>query len=840
MEWVRSGFGAEYDEDGNHFIPTKLVEELGDDAAKVVAEMARIANAQGVMYKSDKLLGVIDEVKQLAMNKVGDNTFVDSMLTPLAADGMTEAKQKVLVGLLRSTRGKPSKAVRAGLEEMFGPNTDKVLAHFTQKASEGRYGAPQKNGRTGSADNRVVAGVDENGELVLAEELVETGGDGRPTEYDGPQLIGMGYENRAFDAPVQDGKKLDSADRRAMERLLQQMGEDSSVRVREVGAWSDIKNNLRGPENEALRREAENELISDYLPDWMDELGAITTGKPVPSDLNELTTQDRKKLLNKIDTRHRFIVREPNNALSDPGKLPDSGRGSVADLKYKISKKQSMAGVTEADLTAKDGFVFLERKLGSKVSSFPVQTEQLLSNKSGAWDATRETPAVEGQHGAAGISKQALSMLTNIIYSGTGFTGRIGYRTQKGAPLQWLKHGSNGWYPATGPVKPEGKNPAHGPVRPGGSVSGGSTKNEGGGPDNLPGETKLGKRNTVADAKEQEAFERRREKGYGIAYAETHDERVAALTALAERGGTADYHSKYILQTVAKGAPATLKLYRAIRDQADGEIDDFGGTPTLRVRKIDAQRGYMPTNEIDVDLDKLRDSRHKFNSATDNQLVDRSTSDDRVPSEAHDELQTGIRREDPSAPESDGETYRATLTKTLPGALAHRLSEHDRLIRKAGVTQEMLDKAGGGDWYDGLIRAKTKELVELRADLKKVEKGEAVRPGLIEKINEVSAQLEAAKADERKRFDGVTKAVARRLNDKDRQKFTTLRAVRESDQRQEHEWYLRHMAPASDVEGSIQRNEDGAAQGLALMQRAQGTVATLVAAAGVRPRTPSR
>jgi len=111
---------------------------------------------------------------------------------------------------------------------------------------------------------------------------------------------------------------------------------------------------------------------------------------------------------------------------------------------------------------------------------------------------------------------------------------------------------------------------------------------------------------------------------------------------------------------------------------------------------------------------------------------------------------------------------------------------------------------------------------------------------LIEKINEVSAQLEAAKADERKRFDGVTKAVARRLNDKDRQKFTTLRAVRESDQRQEHEWYLRHMAPASDVEGSIQRNEDGAAQGLALMQRAQGTVATLVAAAGVRPRTPSR
>lgn len=757
VEWVRSGFGSEYDENGQFFIPTKLVDELGQDAAKVVREVADLVERQyGSFTDPDMLPKVIEQVRQRAMNNDGDNSFIKQMLTPLAAKNITPQGRLVLLTMLRNLKGRPSKAVRAGLEEMFGTRVNDVLLHFTPKASEGRYGDPAKNGKGARTEDTEVVGIDENGELILSDDLsYGTKEDGSTYEVSGPELIGVGESNRAFDAPVRGGKKEASADRDKLDRLIQQMSEDRSVRVREVGAWDDIRQNLKGPENEKLRREAENDLISEYLPDWADELGAITTGAPAPGDLDELTLPERKKLLNMINQRFRFIVKEPNNAVTDPGKLPDVGKGSVADYKFTLSRKQRDAGMTEADLTVKDGFIFLERNYGGRTSSFPVRTDTLLSKR--AFDATSDSPVVEGQQGVAGINKQVLSMLSNIIFSGTGFTGRIGYRKEKGGEMHWLRKGSHGW------VSDGGESRVAKIKTSVTDDQGNRVKVADAGPEPLPGETKLGKSGTVADAREQENFERRSEKTKGIAYAETHAERVQALTDEVRKAveGKRWYVGPFTIDFLTKALKANreneiLSIYYTIRNQADGKIDDFGGTPTLTVRIIDAQRGYRPTNEIDVDLDKLRDARNKFNGATDNQLVDRSSSADRTPSEGHDSTQTGIRREDPEAPEGDGEGYFPVLTRPLPGALAQRLSEHDRLVRKSGVP---------------------------------------------------SGQLENMTAAE------FTKAVSAKLSPEDQRKFSALRSVRENDLKQEAAWYRSYISKARTMDGAIQRNEDGAAQG---------------------------
>lgn len=695
VEWVRSDFGKEHSDDGSVFIPTRLIDELGVGAAKAVDEITRLVDKQFGAQEKSGLIEVRDQIMQRAKNSTNDTAMITSSLTPLAEARMkSQGAQgmRVLTELLRSSKGEVGAAARKGLEEIFGPNTQRVLDHFLPKNIGRRYGKPGEGMRSpqGQGDGRVVEGIDENGDLILSDEAnydadetsaqgYEAGGLGRDNEREGVTYHGVGESNNPFDTTTQ-GQQLKTA--------LEGLRGDLSQRTRELGVWRDIRESFKGDERGL--RDAEAELIFNY-GDFSREAAeaekmGLSYADPSLDEISSWAPNDKRRLakLFEIDKRYKILKSEPLGSLADPGKLQTGeGPGTIDSFKYKISRENKEKGVTEADLTAQKGFVFLERKIGDRVSNFPVSL-RTLSNKFGH-AATAESPVVEGQSGAAALNKQVMSMLSNLIYSGETFTGRVGFRKEAGGPLQWLKQSGRQF------------------------VVDGSKNAE---PVGLPGETKLGQGKSgapvTADDARSAAAEARR---YGdreshVPYTESHKERVRILRGLVDAAKAAQ--QKTVLNTLpTKFAEAALRsgsekrigaAYLTLRNQFDGEIDDMGSHNRAGTTSYTTKEGVRV---VRTDVEGRTRAISRSNRSADSMLKDERTGKNILASESEASVTTSYRREDPAVKgKADDRVATGALARPLPLELGERLAKYAALFRKSGAMGQAKKGATGKEIAD--------------------------------------------------------------------------------------------------------------------------------------------
>lgn len=501
-----------------------LIKPHDDFAEEVVSRLDFASDSQAKIHKALRT-----NLSDIALHGVTDVDGVVAKLAPMMKTVVQEGMSpKVKQGLIDNFFGTEER-----LHNVMNAFID--TGEHKKKVSKATGGGKEEVEI--DADGNVVAPeqTDEDGELIVD----KFGAGASVSEVKGPTIVGFTNPKGRVGIPFNLGfdKGIEK-----FEKVKAQHSSEMGNSVTEAGIWSRTKADL-GNDEKAIDQ-AGYDLLESFGPKLMPEgkyASLIKGFSEGAIDIGDLSPRQRAVLLGRINRQFKYLEVS----------RPDSG-----DSKHNIqdvdSFKWNPNDAKPETFTAQKGIIFLEREGSKGVSNFPVKTIALF--KQGLLTETEGTDGatLEGKRrGALGTSDLVMSGLTDLMLAeGGNFTGRIGYRLEEGAPLQWIEKAERG-----GNVKLE----------------------------RLPNELMLGQHHTVADAKAQADIERREEKSTdaGINFAENHKERVKALLELAQRESTSDKFAYMIHATMKKGAPAILQLYRKLRDQWQGSPDGFGGTPVL-------------------------------------------------------------------------------------------------------------------------------------------------------------------------------------------------------------------------------------------------------------------
>ena len=676
MHWVRSGYEAGF--------PKQLVEALGDKSGEVVSSMASILDKQGLLSQTarERTSKMVENMNGLAKQQQLDHARVESHLKPLAQADWSIGMTRGIVAKLRRLRGAVGERSRAALEEHFN-DVDGLLEHFgvadaaAYRNKQQGFKLPAK-GNGGGGDLM----TDEEGNVIDADsgemvdgEVDESADINESDEADDVKRYGSGYgdvgagaeASQIIGSKTVDGTPLpfNAADEAHVEKLGKLVGayeNDPGSFARAVGVWRMAKESAQ---DKASLTEMEDELLSLYagrLTDDGEHGDLVSRFNNLQGGLGDLGISERQRgaLLGMIDRQFKYV--EVHKA--------DSGDWAHKIPKEKVHKFRSEyvrnRRRDKSKETPENGYLYLERKFGEKLSEFPVHTMALIKHHNEAARRGEEVTNRSPDHGQG--AKQRLDVLLaslgDLIGSDSSFTGRIGVR--EGDTVRWLKDKGA----ADREFKLTSTNPATDPVMRGKDVVAAAQ---------LPGELKLGWRPpmTVADAMATARAELRNESTkskWEVRYAETLGGKMDELKRLAkELSRQADWLSKEAKKLVAEAKAyeaegndslSDLKMRQA--EAADAQASEMA----LKAAELEdvVKSRFSPTAKKRV-VNKplvLKTYTELRNSYTDheqsNKGGDKSTWRYIVPSEAPDELQTGIRREDPKG---DGPLHR-----TPDGALA--------------------------------------------------------------------------------------------------------------------------------------------------------------------------
>lgn len=532
----------------------------------------RLDDASNVQSKLQKALK--NNLSDIALHGVKDVEGTIKKLVPMmqtvVQEGMTPKVKQALIDNFFGTEERLHNVMNAyidtGAHKKLVSKATGGGKEEVEIDAEGNIVAPQQ--------------FDEDGELIVD----KYGAGASVSEIKGPTIVGFTNPKGRPGIPFNLGfdKGIEK-----FEKIKAQHSSEMGNSVVAAGIWSRTKADL-GNDAKAIEQ-AGYDILESFGPKLMPEgrfASLIKNFSEGGIDIGDLTPRQRGALLGRIDRQFKYLEVT----------RPDSG-----DSKHNIQDVDSFKwdpnDAKPATFTVQKGIIFLERKGSKGVSNFPVKTiaffkQGLLTEKDGTNGSTLEGK----RRGALGTSDLVMSGLTDLMLAeGGNFTGRIGYRTEEGATLQWIEKAEHHKI-----VPADVKASLFSKVR---SADKGKVYEKPMGKnvllERLPNELKLGQYFTVGDAKEQADIERREEKptDAGINYAENHKERVKALIELADRDSTSDKFAFMIRKTLTQGSSAILQLYRQLRDQWQGSPEGFGGTPMAAKDTTFAQ----PTTEYDTE-----------------------------------------------------------------------------------------------------------------------------------------------------------------------------------------------------------------------------------------------
>lgn len=644
-----------------------LIKPHDEFADEVVSRLDFAANTERVLTKALK-----DNLSDIALHGVQDVDGAVKKLVPMMKTVVQEGMSpKVKQGLIDNFFGTEER-----LHNVMNAYID--TGEHKKKVSKATGGGKEEVEI--DADGNVVAPEqrDEDGELIVD----KFGAGASVSESKGPTIVGFTNPKGRVGVPFNLGfdKGIEK-----FEKVKAQHDSEMGNSVAVAGIWSRTKADL-GNDDVAIEQ-AGYDLLESFGPKLMPEgkyASLIKGFSEGTIDIGDLSPRQRAVLLGRINRQFKYLEVTK----------PDSGdsKHNVQDVE---SFKWNPKDAKPSTFTAQQGIIFLERHMpGKDASDFPVKTvallkQGLLTEKDGTNGATLEGK----RRGALGTSDLVMSGLTDLMLAeGGNFTGRIGYRTAEGAPLQWVEKAERG-----GNVKLE----------------------------RLPNELKLGQYHTVADAKGQADIERREEKSTdtSINFAENHKERVAALLELAQRESTSPKFAFMIHATMKKGAPAILQLYRKLRDQWQGSPDGFGGTP-MSVKPENVQRTKGSPDEVVRKGEFVTAKVHDAERTTETR---RRGQKEGVP--APSEAQGRIEAEDGNVEEvqrSPDGARRGYGPDAWGAGYEGPASTRSRQGTKADparkVKREGGDQIAARDWVVGLLQ---KGVPEFNAAMRKVENNDA-------------------------------------------------------------------------------------------------------------------
>ena len=437
--WIKSGFGKDVN-DGKVFLPTRMLEELGETAPKVIQSAISAARKEG--WDVEGAGDIVEQVKSHVMRNSGDVSVLRNTLRYSQEANWNDQMLQRLAKELRSKKGQMGKEDYKWLRSQFS-DPEKVVAHFRSDSSY--YKAPNKlkgSATTTEAELNQDGGASEDDDAFNAD--VDVYGSDAITENDDDWNSGVSEieasSKRRFSGTDGDGRPYDVSDpeqRAKLKTRVSTYASDPAVFAKEVGVWTQARRAAGG--NKELQKEYEDALLVEHTRDLAHE-------GEFHNDLNpdDLSLDERRALLSQINKRFKTIEIEKVDPAPDPHKIPKSEIGS-----FRVNAVSKDAnGQNRRDPSRElvgDGFLYLERIIGGKVTAFPTTTARLLQHmrgrgdRKGAANIEKDVEVKGKDAGAAGALTHLEQAIADLITSDPTFTGRIGIRenASDNAP-RWL------------------------------------------------------------------------------------------------------------------------------------------------------------------------------------------------------------------------------------------------------------------------------------------------------------------------------------------------------------------------------------------------------------------
>lgn len=410
--WIKNDFGKSMTEDGEIFIPRAFIDALGERAPGVIESAITAARKEGWAIKDAG--DAVSAVKEYVSSNEGDVGALKSAIRYTQEKNWTDKMLQRFAKELRQKNGQLDKDDYKWLKTQVVDPTA-LLKHF-QKPS--RFYKAEKNMGVKADTSLPQAARDQDEKAGITDNDAEWGSGVSEIEVDGGRkvkFVGVDKDGYPFDTSNDDQLG-------ALRTKVSTFANDPAVFAKEIGVWQQAKRATKG--DKALLTEYEDALIREHGNSLSD---AIFQGELNPADL---TAAERSSVLGQINKRFRTIEVEGVVADKDPHKIAKEDIRS-----FRVDSVTNNRRSPEKEI-AKNGFIFLERNIGGKISYFPTTTARLLQHirgnrrlsKEGAANIEREVKVSGKDRGAAGAMSHLEQAIADMIASDKTFTGRIGYK----------------------------------------------------------------------------------------------------------------------------------------------------------------------------------------------------------------------------------------------------------------------------------------------------------------------------------------------------------------------------------------------------------------------------
>ena len=414
---MQSGFKGSGDK---VFMPRTLINAFGKGTESLLNRMADTALLHGVIKPEvrEQLPGVIDIAKKLHAEETSVDDAVFGNMIGDAAKAFRPIRKEFIPEMRRMAQNGTTKAEEDFLLRLYG-SKERIAAAMSKFAEDRKDIRLETQGVATEDEEGNVEGDYEGGtEVVPGQTKVS--------------YIGHGAnKDRPYNTLYAD-KKAELA------TLLSTLHNEHGLFHHQIGAWKALKEQW-GSNPEVLRQKEDEALLdSERKRSWTND-----------DDANYLSTLDgmdeerRLSLLKAYDESHKLVKVTETVSESTPDTITPE---QVESFREKSLRVKDAAGNWVDNNTPENRRLFLERETSvnedtgevtGKNEAFLTSTLRLMKH---VWRSQEEGQTNAGKRkGALAEYDAFMRGLAALIQSDGSFTGRIGFQTEPGGDVRWMR-----------------------------------------------------------------------------------------------------------------------------------------------------------------------------------------------------------------------------------------------------------------------------------------------------------------------------------------------------------------------------------------------------------------
>ena len=417
LGWMQSGFKGSGDK---VFMPRTLINAFGKGTESLLNRMADTALLHGVIKPEvrDQLPAVIDIARKLHAEETSVDDAVFGNMIGDAAKAFRPIRKEFIPEMRRMAQNGTTKAEEDFLLRLYG-SKERIAAAMSKFAEDRKDIRLETQGVATEDEEGNVEGDYEGGtEVVPGQTKVS--------------YIGHGAnKDRPYNTLYAD-KKAELA------TLLSTLHNEHGLFHHQIGAWKALKEQW-GSNPEVLRQKEDEALLdSERKRSWTSD-----------DDANYLSTLDgmdeerRLSLLKAYDESHKLVKVTETVSESTPDTITPE---QVESFREKSLRVKDAAGNWVDNNTPENRRLFLERETSvnedtgevtGKNEAFLTSTLRLMKH---VWRSQEEGQTNAGKRkGALAEYDAFMRGLAALIQSDGSFTGRIGFQTEPGGDVRWMR-----------------------------------------------------------------------------------------------------------------------------------------------------------------------------------------------------------------------------------------------------------------------------------------------------------------------------------------------------------------------------------------------------------------